>query len=110
MVSNPTRDQWLNPSAFVRPDNNIGRFGNCGVGIMEGPGTKNFSMSFGKRFPIRERVGLLYEAQISNVFNITNLGIPNAQITSSSFGRITSTQSAEQAGARTIQMTLRLEF
>src|SRR5262249_28439148 len=88
----------------------IERFGNCGVGIMEGPGTQNFSASIGKRFNLIERFAALYEAQISNVFSISNLGIPNTQINSSSFGRITSTQVAEQAGARTIQMTLRLMF
>ena len=110
LASNPSRSQWLSPAAFAVPASNIGRFGNCGVGIMEGPGTQNFSASIGKRFSLTERVAALYEAQISNVFNITNLGIPNTQINSGSFGRITSTQAAEQAGARTIQMTLRLKF
>jgi len=110
LASNPSRSQWLNPAAFAVPANNIGRFGNCGVGIMEGPGTQNFSASIGKRFNLTERFAALYEAQISNVFNITNLGIPNTQINSDSFGRVTSTQAAEQAGARTIQMTLRLMF
>jgi hypothetical protein len=110
LAENPTRDQWFNPAAFSRPANIIGRFGNCGVGIMEGPGTKNVSMSVGKRFALTERIGLLYEAQVSNVFNITNLGNPNTQITNASFGRITSTQPVEQAGPRTIQMTLRVTF
>jgi len=77
---------------------------------MVGPGTKNFSTSIGKRFTVNDRVSVLYEAQISNLFNRTNLGIPNTQINSSSFGRITSTQSAEQAGSRNIQMTLRVSF
>lgn len=108
VAANPSRSQWLNGAAFAVPENNIGRFGS--VGIMEGPGTKNFSTSIGKRFNINERIGVLYEAQISNLFNITNLGIPNTQINSSSFGRITSTQAAEQAGARRIQMTLRVNF
>jgi len=110
LAANPSRSQWLNRAAFSVPENNIGRFGNCGVGIMEGPGTKNFSTSIGKRFNVNERIGVLYEAQISNLFNITNLGIPNTQINSASFGRVTSTQAAEQAGARTIQMTLRVNF
>ena len=72
-------------------------------------------MSLGKQFHITERVAFGYEAQFSNLFNITNLGNPNLRFANSgkpnaSFGRITSTQPVEQAGPRTIQMSLRLRF
>jgi len=56
--SNPTRDQYFNPAAFAGLANNIGRFGNCKVGILHGPGTKTFSASVGKQFRLTERVAL----------------------------------------------------
>ncbi len=115
-ATNPTRSQYFNPAAFSVPANSIGRFGNCGVGILRGPGTKVFSMALGKSLAITERFAIRYEAQFSNLFNITNLGGPNTRFSNSpgtvngAFGRITATQSAEQAGPRTIQMMLRFTF
>ena len=114
-ASNPTRDQYFNPAAFAVPANNIGRFGSCKVGILHGPGTKTFSASVGKQFKLTEHVALGYEAQFANLFNITNLGLPNTRFANGgspnpSFGKITSTQQGEQAGPRTVQMSLRLSF
>jgi hypothetical protein len=114
-ASNPTRDQYFNPAAFTVPANNIGRFGSCKVGILHGPGTKTFSASVGKQFKLTEHVALGYEAQFANLFNITNLGLPNTRFANGgsanpSFGKITSTQQGEQAGPRTVQMSLRLSF
>lgn len=105
----------FNPAAFAVPANNIARFGNCKVGILDGPGTKVFSMSLGKDFKFNERWKLHYEAQFSNLFNVTNLGVPNTRfanggVVNPSFGAITSTQQVEQAGPRTIQMALRISF
>ena len=40
----------------------------------------------------------------------TNLGLSARNLSSSTFGRITTTQVAEGAGARTIQVGLRLNF
>ena len=88
----------------------IGRFGNCGVGILEGPGTVSFSMSAGKTFFVTERVGIRYEAQFANLFNFLNRAIPNMNVGSSSFGEITQSQGIDQGGPRSIQMQLRLLF
>jgi hypothetical protein len=117
-LSNPTTSAFFNVAAYNVPDHPvdaagtaepIGRFGNCGVGILEGPGTVTFSMSTGKTFHVTERVGLRYEAQFSNLFNILNWGEPNMNITGS-FGQITHAQEVAQAGPRTIQMSLRFQF
>ena len=43
-------ERYFDRSAFVVPPDNIGRFGNAGVGILRGPGTKVFSMSLAKMF------------------------------------------------------------
>ncbi len=87
----------------------IGRFGNCRVGILEGPGTAAFSMSAGKTFRLNERFGFRYEAQFANPFNLTSWGLPNMNITGN-FGKISNTQQVAQAGPRTIQMELRFQF
>ncbi len=72
-------------------------------------------MSLGKQIHLTERLALRYEAQFSNLFNLTNLDIPNTRFANSgkpsgSFGRVTATQPVDQAGPRTIQMALRLLF
>ena len=112
-LSNPTLSKFFNAAAFTIPGNNIGRFGTCGVGVLQGPKTTTFSMSAGKNFAISERFTLRYEAQFSNLFNIANWANPNMNVSSSAFGQITSSQPFEngsQSGPRTIQMTLRLKY
>jgi hypothetical protein len=109
-LSNPTTGDYFDSTAFLIPGSNIGRFGNCGVGILEGPGTATFSMSAGKTFQIGERVGVRYEAQFANLFNILNKDVPNMNVGASNFGAITESQQNQQAGPRTIQMMLRFRF
>ena len=109
-LSNPTTADYFNVNAFSVPASNIGRFGNCGVGTLEGPGTAVFSSSVGKTFAISERVGVRYEAQFANLFNILNKAAPNMNVASSSFGLISQSQLVEQAGPRSIQMMLRFQF
>lgn len=99
-----------NTSAFVAPANNIGRFGNCGVGILKGPGTGVLSMSLGKQFKFTERLGMKFESQFANLFNHPNPEIPPTNISSSSYGRSNAVQTGEQAGPRTIQFGLRVFF
>ena len=108
---------YFNKAAFnipgavdgVLPTAPIGRFGNASVGTLEGPNTETFSMSLGKNVPIAERFVLRYEAQFSNLFNIVNASNPNVNITGN-FGLISSSQTQAQAGPRTIQMSLRLNY
>lgn len=109
-LSNPTTADYFNVNAFSIPANDIGRFGSCGVGILEGPGTTTFSMSAGKTFQLAERFGIRYEAQFANLFNIENKGAPNMNVGSTGFGQISSSQLVSQAGPRTIQMMLRVIF
>ncbi|MGD0548669.1 MAG: hypothetical protein ABR991_12700, partial [Terracidiphilus sp.] len=98
-------------ACYSAPSAPIGRFGNAGVGILEGPSTETYSMSIGKNVPLAEHFVLRYEAQVSNLFNFVNGNIPNMNITSgNSFGTVTSSQTGSQAGPRTIQMSLRLSY
>ena len=109
-LSNPTTADYFNVNAFSIPGNDIGRFGNCGSGILEGPGTVTYSMSVGKTFSLSERIGLRSEAQFANLFNLLNQAPPNTNVGSSSFGLISQSQLVEQGGPRSIQMMLRLRF
>lgn len=110
-LDNPTADAWFDRAAFARPADNIGRFGNCPVGELVGPGTATFSMTLGKWVSIAGTSRLRFEASFANLFDIENLDIPaNMNITSSAFGRITGTQLRDQAGPRTIQFSLRYAF
>jgi hypothetical protein len=112
-LGSPSTAKFFDRSAFTIPASDIGRFGNCGVGVLQGPKTTTFSMSAGKNFAFTERFVLRYEAQFSNLFNIANWANPNMNVSSSGFGQITASQPFEngsQSGPRTIQMSLRLKY
>src|SRR5262249_44615948 len=109
-VADPTADHWLDRKAFVGPAHNIGRHGNVPVSTLEGPGTWVVSLTLAKNFSFGQTQRLRFEASAANLFNHLNLGVPNTNIGSSSFGRITSTQTRDQAGPRTVQLSLRYSF
>ena len=110
---NPTNRSiynWMNTAAFAIPANNIGRFGNSPVGSVIGPGTQAVSLSLLRSFKITERVQLRLGAAASNALNHPNYGNPGLTLGTSSFGVISSMQSADGAGPRTMQLTGRLTF
>ena len=129
-LANPDRYAWLDRSAFICPGrapgasqfscsvgvtpgrdpNPIGRFGNSGVGIVNGPGTFGWNMGMGKKFMLAERVTMRMEGSFTNVPNWTNLGDPNLNIADNNFGRITGSRGVDFGGGRTGQVSLRLEF
>ncbi len=77
---------------------------------MTGPGTVNLSTALGKSFRIAERFQIKLEASFSNIFNHVNLSDPVRDITSSSFGQITSARGSDFGGYRTGQVSARIEF
>ena len=109
-ISNPTVDVYWDVNAFVLPANNIGRFGSGEVGTMIGPGTRVFSTTVGKNIRMLNTHRLRFEIAIANLFDIENFDVPNRTITSTAFGRITGTQTVDQAGPRTVQFSLRYTF
>jgi hypothetical protein len=88
----------------------IGRFGNAGVGTLVAPGTVNLSMGFGKDFRVAEWGLLKFEGTFTNLPNHPNLNDPGTNISSLSFGRITSARGADSGGNRVGQFALRFEF
>ena len=109
-LADPTVDRYFDRGAFVIPANNIGRFGTAAIGSLIGPKTKAFSLTIGKAVTLAGQSRVRVEAAFSNLFDIENLGYPNRNVGSSSFGRITDTQTVDQAGPRTVQFSLRYSF
>jgi hypothetical protein len=110
-VSNPTPDHWFNINAFVATPPNSGRQGNAGVGTLVGPGTVASAVGLSKAFQLGERARLRLEGSFTNLFNHPNFAPPGTDISSpATFGVTTAVQTAENAGNRTGQLALRLEF
>ena len=109
--ANRTRANYFNINAFAPPPMNAGRVGNAGVGSLEGPGTAVVNAGLAKVMPIHDRMNLRFEATFTNVLNHTNFAPPTTDISNpSSFGALTTAESAENAGYRTGQVALRLDF
>jgi hypothetical protein len=102
---------YFNLSAFAQTPSNAGRIGNCGVGILEGPGTIVVSAGLGKTFPLGEKARLRFESTFTNILNHTNYAPPAVDISNAqTFGVLQSNQTSANAGPRTGQMALRLDF
>ena len=102
---------WVNPAAFVKPANNIGRIGNSPVGAVVGPGTQAVSLSLIKSFRVGERFRFQVGAAASNAFNHPNYAPPsNLSIGTAGFGSLNNVQSQEAGGPRSIQATARVTF
>ncbi|HET7213101.1 MAG TPA: carboxypeptidase regulatory-like domain-containing protein [Terriglobia bacterium] len=91
---------------------NVGRFGNCGVNVLEGPKFVDADLSVMKDFPLTERMQLQFRTTMTNVFNHPNFGLPGADIESpGTFGKFTSTYSPLFGqNARQVDFMLRLTF
>jgi hypothetical protein len=102
---------YFNFNAFAHTPLNAGRIGNAGVGTLEAPGTIAFSAGLAKTIAVRESWRLRFESTFTNVLNRTNYAPPATNISNqASFGVLTAAQTAENAGNRTGQIALRLEF
>jgi Carboxypeptidase regulatory-like domain len=108
--SGQSRAHYFNLAAFSPTPAGAGRFGNAGVGILEGPGTAAVSLGVAKNFRITERLHGRFESTFTNVLNHTNFAPPVTAIDSSTFGALTGPQTAENAGNRTGQAALRFDF
>jgi hypothetical protein len=116
-VENPNTTRWFNPAAFAKPS--LGQYGNCGVGIFEGPGLWSVNLGFHKSIPITEKVFVRFEANMMNAFNHPNPGNPDTDLDSSGVGQITTTnaginalnpQVTTAAGERHIWGGVRVQF
>jgi hypothetical protein len=98
-------------AAFAAPPLNAGRFGSCGLGILQGPGEINVNAGLAKEYSFHERYHLRFEGTFTNVLNHTNFAPPALNISNAStFGVLTATLPQGLGGNRTGQLALRLDF
>ena len=109
--SNRSPLAYYNLNAFALPPANAGRFGSCGVGILQGPGEINVNAGLAKQFSLTERFRLRFEATFTNALNHTNFAPPALNISNpSTFGVLDATLPQGLGGNRTGQLALRLDF
>jgi Carboxypeptidase regulatory-like domain len=107
-IANPATGSMFNVDAFEPIP--AGPVGNCGVGILEGPGSATVAAGLSKTFHVTERMRMRFESTFTNLLNHPNFAPPPSNVTSSSFGIVQTVQSAENSGNRTGQISLRLDF
>jgi len=109
--SQKTVQEYFNPAAFQCAGSNAactvssGLFGNLGRNTVYGPGAINWNMAISRYFQMTERWKLQFRADFFNIMNHGNWSNPTTNITSSTFGQITSFGSP-----RIIQMALKVYF
>jgi hypothetical protein len=108
-LAHPTVDNYFNIDAFNPAP--VGPVGNCRIGSLVGPGTVAIAGGLSKTFSLGEKVRMKFESTFTNLPNHLNYAPPSTDVSSpSTFGKITSVQTAENAGNRTGQVALRVEF
>jgi hypothetical protein len=84
-----------------------GTTGSTAVNLptVKGPGATGFDMSISKRIPLREKTTFTLRADAINILNKPQWGLPDTNINSSTFGRITSA-----TGSRAVLLNARVDF
>ena len=100
-LSDPTPNLWFDPTAFALPA--TGFQGTAGRNILYGPGRKQLDFSLFRIFPLTERAQLQLRAEFFDVFNHPNFGTPDANISDTTAGVISSAYDG-----RDIQFGLRM--
>ncbi len=102
-----TANCWFNPGAFQRldPKAQIGQFGNAGRNIVTGPGVQQWDFSALKNFRFSESKNLQFRAELFNIFNHANFGVPVNDMNSPNVGQIQTSQPG-----RLVQFALKFLF
>jgi hypothetical protein len=106
-----TINNWFNPAAFAVPA--VGTWGNLGRNVGRGPGYYEIDTALEKETSITERLAAKFRVEAFNLFNHPIYGDPASDISSGSFGVISSQLNSGATGigtSRRIQFMLRLEF
>ncbi|MGH9385509.1 MAG: carboxypeptidase regulatory-like domain-containing protein [Vicinamibacterales bacterium] len=109
--------QYFNPACVgqaiawpvIGADGRATGFGNSGVGVVLGPGQRNLDLAISKR----NRTGwptsggqAEFRIELFNALNTVNFGNPNTNVSSATFGQITSTT----VSPRIVQLAVKLIF
>jgi hypothetical protein len=118
-LSHPSVNNWFNESAFAVPAD--GTYGNCGRGIIVGPGIVNLNASLTKNVRLSEHARLEFQAKASDVLNhpifqnpgsfpyVEVLDSTNGNRLRSVLGHVTNRGSLG-AGYRMMEIGARIEF
>jgi len=106
--------KYFNASCFESPqiigsDGIATGFGNSATGIVDGPGQANLDFALSKTVALRWPVGsgsLQFRAEFFNAFNHPQFANPDANVTSPTFGAISSTAVSARVG----QLAIRFAF
>ena len=93
--------QYWSQSTFYQPTSG---FGNCGIGIIRGPGLKTADLAVAKQFTVTEHQNLELKVQAINFTNHPILNAPSTGL-GPTLGLVNSSQ-----GARQIQFGLKYNF
>jgi hypothetical protein len=108
-----TISEWINPAAFAIPAS--GTFGDAPRDIARGPAAWQIDFGAGKNLVSGERWRLQFRADVFNVFNHPQYGLPQADFSAGPgvFGSIISTVNSGPVGTgtpRQMQFALRASF
>ena len=96
--------QWLNPDGFAQPA--AFTRGNEARNDLHTPPFKDMDFNMTKNFVLFESAKLVFKAELFNIFNHTNYGVPSNTVTNSGFGQILGTNGL----GRLVQFGLKVQF
>ena len=100
-----TVDQWFNIGAFQAVPS--GTFGNELRNRLGGPSFQSFDMTLQRLIRLKQQMAVTLRWDVFNLFNTTNFGLPNRNISDgSTFGTISSLA----GDARVMQLAVRFTF
>ena len=79
--------QYVNPGLYTA--NALGTFGNAAHFSLRGPGYFDVDVALSREFRMREGLTLNVRGEAFNILNHPNFQLPNANLSSSTFGQIT---------------------
>jgi hypothetical protein len=101
----------FNLAAFAETPEGTGRFGNCGVGTLQGPGMIDMNGGLARTISVHEHYNVRVEATFTNVLNHSNFAPPQTNISNAAtFGALTTVLPQGLGGNRTGQLAVRLDF
>ncbi|MBS1824224.1 MAG: carboxypeptidase regulatory-like domain-containing protein [Acidobacteria bacterium] len=97
--------RYFDTSAFTVPD--PFSFGNTGRALPDtrGPGRRNYNLSIGKNFRIKERYTATFRAEAYNLTNTPYFSFPGTNAGGNDFGLI-----GNSGGARQMQLSAKVQF
>jgi outer membrane receptor protein involved in Fe transport len=95
--------QWFNTAAYCVPNNStcqgtgpLNLLGLTRPAELSGPGYRDIDASVFRDFTVYREMRFQIRGEATNVFNLTNLGQPNATMNNAQFGKITGTNGSNR--------------